>query len=517
MMSESESESVAVRQPWTAELVKEMFDRTLASSLVAETLDAGSEGRRQGLRRAAAVMGAFDPAVLRGVDDDGKRGEWRLGFADDCLSFSDNSGNRRWVLKPIARHEALASMTTEADFLEALDANPDLDSRDPLRRMLRKTLAQAGPTVQLDGLSASELAALVQVAGWSPLLANRIGPIREIARRRAKLLLMSPFEALAGKDTFAGRRRELAQLRSFVDALDSEGVLEAVSRVPLRVQRGLSKDVGGVYVIEAPGGMGKSALVARFILQHTTENPSTPLLFLYLDWEDPTLVATEPETMLLEIVRQLGTQLPDLIEPFLVDTLTASLRAHRERFASEVTRQRTVGGEARPSLDDAYSKRDREAKRREASLPGYTASVGDWVYKASALSGRPVLLVLDTFERVQRFGGGQVEAVRSVVDGLCRSAPSLRVVIATRAPLKTFTLGLRPPIASTLGPLDDEAAGTLLRKWGVTAEDASKLARQVGGSPLSLTLAARIYRQTGLSGVDTIGRHRWLFFSIREA
>jgi cellulose synthase operon protein C len=39
----------------------------------------------------------------------------------------------------------------------------------------------------------------------------------------------------------------------------------------------------------------------------------------------------------------------------------------------------------------------------------------------------------------------------------------------------------------------------------------------VGGSPLSLTLAARIYHQTGLSGVDTIARRKWLMFSIKEA
>ena len=46
---------------------------------------------------------------------------------------------------------------------------------------------------------------------------------------------------------------------------------------------------------------------------------------------------------------------------------------------------------------------------------------------------------------------------------------------------------------------------------------AAWIAKFVGGSPLSLTLAARVHKKAGLSGVDSIPRQNLLFFSIGEA
>ena len=59
-----------------------------------------------------------------------------------------------------------------------------------------------------------------------------------------------------------------------------------------------------VVAVCGPGGMGKSTLVARYLL----DTPDQP--FVYLDCDRPGLSAEEPITLLAEAVRQLGLQFP---------------------------------------------------------------------------------------------------------------------------------------------------------------------------------------------------------------
>ena len=62
-------------------------------------------------------------------------------------------------------------------------------------------------------------------------------------------------------------------------------------------------------VIHGPGGMGKSTLLAKFLLDsvhgHTAGFP-----FAYIDFERPTLSIHEPVTLIAEAARQLGIQYP---------------------------------------------------------------------------------------------------------------------------------------------------------------------------------------------------------------
>src|SRR5439155_10728341 len=102
-----------------------------------------------------------------------------------------------------------------------------------------------------------------------------------------RAMLLAPFKHLT-RGFFAGREKELADLTEYC---------EAGSGAPL--------------FIHGPGGMGKSALLARFVLLNTERDPANPdswRPFVYIDFDRPEIDATNLAGVLLAMVRQLGSQ-----------------------------------------------------------------------------------------------------------------------------------------------------------------------------------------------------------------
>ena len=83
---------------------------------------------------------------------------------------------------------------------------------------------------------------------------------------------------------FVGRDREIAQLRAFVFG---------------------PPPVAPLFVF-GPGGVGKSTLVARFVLVHV-EADDLPIA--YLDIDRPMIRPEHPQTLLLDAIGQLQPQL----------------------------------------------------------------------------------------------------------------------------------------------------------------------------------------------------------------
>jgi hypothetical protein len=59
-----------------------------------------------------------------------------------------------------------------------------------------------------------------------------------------------------------------------------------------------------------PGGIGKSALVARFVPEHARLPEDARIPFAYLDFDRPILDISKPLTLCLEMLRQLHLQFP---------------------------------------------------------------------------------------------------------------------------------------------------------------------------------------------------------------
>jgi len=163
------------------------------------------------------------------------------------------------------------------------------------------------------------------------------------------------------------------------------------------------------------------------------------------------VLAEEPVTLLLESVHQFGMQQPairDQAEKLRQDwarRLAQSSGVYTQKGASVSPSIAAVGrrfGEIGPYLDE------------------FTGLVS-----AMNLPDQPVLLVLDTFEEVQYRSRDFVQNLWVVLDELQKRLPSLRTVLAGRAPIQTFkTENL------LLARLDGEAARGFLEAQGVPGD-----------------------------------------------
>jgi hypothetical protein len=244
-----------------------------------------------------------------------------------------------------------------------------------------------------------------------------------IACRRAveRAELLEPLRILIGAaggwdgrpegDRFVGRASELATLRAFVDELASEGLVEMGARALGRATRVASRLVNqraeGPLVIVGGGGLGKSTLMAKFVLDHALA-PGRPFPFAYLDFDRAALQPREGRKLLVEVARQVALQFPAM-----APALDELRRKIRETFTAP-----TGAGS-----DDALFDQFRDLVRQHATL-----------------GSRAFLLVFDTAELVQ----SDAEALRGVVTFVRAligpSFPELRLVVAGRAEVPELTL-----------------------------------------------------------------------------
>src|SRR5262249_23886237 len=123
---------------------------------------------------------------------------------------------------------------------------------------------------------------------------------------------------------FRGRVAEQQILRDYVGVLPPGSVFEGWKR---RIRKILSFHEKPPQLIHGPGGIGKSTLVAKFILDHAELDEAARFPFVYLDFDRPGLRAERPETLLFEAVRQLAVQYPGS-----ADLLNETLDRWRERM-----------------------------------------------------------------------------------------------------------------------------------------------------------------------------------------
>lgn len=255
---------------------------------------------------------------------------------EELLRCSDSviiDGRRRLRLQPQARAQLFAVMEDNSDakerYLQLLDKAIGLDQldfqnvgRDQARcanAWLRSLLK--GEYGNLDRAPVDELRAALQAA--IDLQFTRLGhPIPTMQQVRAHLEvaeLLEPMRLLVGSsggwdgspahDRFVGRERELTSLRSHVDALDSKSWMESMSRSLTKLQHHtLSRRNPGVLMLQGRGGMGKSTLLAKFVLDHV-RSLSPPVPLIYLDFDRASLQPCTRQRLLLESVRQVRMQI----------------------------------------------------------------------------------------------------------------------------------------------------------------------------------------------------------------
>jgi tetratricopeptide (TPR) repeat protein len=432
---------------------------------------------------AAAVLSTFDVATLRPirpVASDELPHIQRL--LENCSVVYTDDGEARWRLTEAVRKQALERLGSRETMRAARSVNPG-QRDDVLGRTLESQLA--GFAIDLEEQSPGDLAAAMAVGDWLSGVVEDVADLEPARMELARVRLLASLVELAGSN-FAGREHELRRLRDYVGVRPGGTRRGAVAR---RVRGALKIHERDPMLIWGIGGIGKSTLLARFILEHGSPEEGEGIPFAYLDFDRASVVADEPASILLEAARQLAVQQPEV--------------GWEQRRAEWATRLRES------SSDHTF----RGALRVASDL---TMSLAEDFAKLLRFSAedKPFLLALDTFEEVQYRSREFVSQLWLLLDALQRELPNLRTVIAGRAPIEEHGTD-----ELQLGALDNEAARAFLHANEVPDETAKRIVSRFGGNPLTLKLAAEAVRESegDVEWIESISTRRAFVFSVDEA
>jgi hypothetical protein len=278
------------------------------------------------------------------------------------------------------------------------------------------------------------------------VLQSEVPSIADLSRRLGLAELLEPLRLLIGeeggwdgtprRDRFVGRDDELKRLRGFVDELASKGYVEAVIRA-LRpvVDVATGRERPDVVVIVARGGLGKSTLLAKFVIDHAVQQ-SRPFPFAYLDFDRAGIDPARPTQLLMEIARQVGLQFPSA-EPQLT------------RLADDIRAVQVDPAAGTSNIKDPF------------------AQFAEILRGQITHGQRAFLVVLDTLETVQ-WNSSAMEMVAGLLDEFRRKGlDEMRVVASGRADvpeLRKSTDSKDKPIE--LKPLSPNEARNLARALG---------------------------------------------------
>ncbi len=473
---------------------------------------------------AAAVMAYYDPAQIipvTPVDQEKKSSMLNdlIGSSTIIADLTKTSGKIStdakvqstgttykilFALKDEVRKQTLVSLIKENRVTEALAANSayTLQSTLPLQYLLTKCLK--AETIHLNELSKNELVEFYKVIEWLDGITgvSFISKQHIIDKIDLKEML-SPFKRLTGvyengvfEERFRGRHKELAILRAYVGVAPPQGVIESVERIVGNFWSSEKKPL----LIFGLGGVGKSALLARFILDHIEAQKKDQFPFVYLDFDRPNLSAIEPESLLIEAARQLSIQYR------VVPTISSKFSNFYNQWNQSYDTLIEEGSSGQISLN-SEQKIQRKTKNKEALQSEFLSLISE----LTSSEKKPFLIVLDTFEEVQFKGIEFVYAVLKFIEDLRNNFPKMRIVLSGRSPVdKNQTTELE------LGNLDIEAAQGFISGLGIKDPVTAKtIAEKIGGNPLSLKLATDLVKQYGVEEIKRIKTTKTtnLFFS----
>lgn len=437
---------------------------------------------------AASVVDTFQPERLQPVQGF----ECNLGKLLDLSVMSEkDNGTIEWRLPNDVRRSALQILARHQSLHTTLEANRRAAYGDsPYQVMFEQYVA--GNAIPLEQQSLEQLQASLNairlLAGMFPGLPNA-DQIRGALHRRG---FIRQFELLADNH-FVGREEPLRQLREFVDVLP-EGMLATMWRASANFLGGLGlRSIlhEAPLVITGMGGMGKSALLSKFLLEHLDAAKSPDLLFAYVDFDKPAIWPDQPLTILAELAQQLALQVPSHTSQFheLNSKITAEL--------SVISR-----GSDYDSSEALFNLETQEQGLETASLRQFALICESALRSATR---RTLLLVLDTFEEVSQRSNLHQKRVLQFVGQLQHILPRLRVVISGRGMHADSVdpyaaTGFIDELAKSVKPLElkelsEKEAGHLLESLGAPNPRTNKaIVRRVGGHPLSLRLAAQLVK-----------------------
>ena len=404
-------------------------------------------------------------------------------FFSFCNPVRNKTNGNWWQLRDRVREQSLKRLQSLENLIQALDANPER-TRETSQILFERILKN--DSIDIDQLKREDLVFLLKILDW----VKGIIPVESLQSAIQQAIpmadLLAPMQRLA-KENFVGRKKELERLNQYVGIQSDPGMIRKTGRFILGLFLDLDKNPP--FLIYGPGGVGKSTLLAKFILDNAESIGSGALPFAYLDVDRAALDPENPDTFIFEAARQLATQLPD----------------HKQRLLS---------------LKEEFEFRSSQYDKYENSKSfRSTQNVYDQFASIIRSIDKPVLMVIDTFEEVQYLGREIVQIIWEFLVSLQKRAPNLRTIVAGRSMIKEF-----PVQDQVLKELSIEEAQQLL-KSGLSdlhadteplQEIIDDIINVVGLNPLSLQLACSIVYKEGIDKLKKIETRSWLFLRVRS-
>ena len=380
--------------------------------------------------------------------------------------------------------------------------------RTPTQEMF-ETLVRAEP-IALDTRSTADLVALREAAHWVAGLVDPPFSDSEIARAIDRSLAWSPFSHLLNR-SFVGRDDDLGALGRFVGVEIADDGLKALRPSEQRLM-----------LLEGVGGIGKSALIAHFLARIRNTKGESWCPFAYLPCDNPAADVTDTDLLLTEAAEQILRHVRVTRSPDSEDAVREAELAHK-RFLDHVRVHAAAVDLASKRSSSSESLDLRLDVLRDGSLDVADAFLdfahaATWVMAIGRKGAPPCLIVIDTFEEVRYRSAARLLPFWRLVWYLLDFSEHVRIIISGRPPVQNP--GERSPAQRLpLTELSREASVDLLRDdVDLDPETLDRLARQIGGNPLNLRLAARVISgeapaRYGIKGLKT--RHLG-FFRVSE-
>jgi hypothetical protein len=466
-----------------AATISPLLDRLLAEDAAP---DEPTPEWRSAYRKAAAVLASFEPLKLQPFQHELVPEAWHE-LLPECEPVDLPGKAGRWRLHASVRREALTELVERNELALALANSPQADRSDPLQLAIERIVN--GTPLDLFELKREDLAALSVAREWFDGLL-KVPSEDELRAALPIAEVLAPMHRLA--DAFVGRVSELAQLEDFVGVLDARSLRSVGRRAAQSILAKVAERVP--LFVHGPGGIGKSTLIAKFVLEHFQVRPELRLPFAYLDIDRPALDPQQPLTLLCEMARQLSTQFPSIARP--LKRMTEEIRADLLRY-DRIQTDKALTGNSR-----------------------HTADFTHWVNASLAdVTRQPLLVVIDTFEEAQFLGPVVVHGVWEMLQSLQRGIDSLRVIVAGRVLPRDVSC---TPLV--LSELDAYGAHALLRSRldsgdtnGSHTDDdmLDTIIAIVGRSPMSLRFAAQIVESQGIGSLRAVETRNFLFLRLR--
>lgn len=198
------------------------------------------------------------------------------------------------MLNENVRNDVLKEMI-ENNELEDTAKRLNIDSE--LSQILTKITSN--PKLNYSELSINELFYLISLL---PLYSNRFDG-EKLKSELNKKYFINQFEKITRN--FAGRHAELAALNDYVNWLPSRTFLGKIANTFRNIINWQEKPP---LIIQGVGGIGKSTILSKFILEQNIEKDGKTLPFVYIDFDLPGFNIKEPLSILTESLRQLSIQ-----------------------------------------------------------------------------------------------------------------------------------------------------------------------------------------------------------------